>query len=218
MREYVRGMTMYQTPNLHLNNFTAYGSHPGVGAGLPQSLGFHAQPNNYNAFAHGQVPFTTNMDASVNSYNYQPSGMDPWQHATAQPGVNSYWTSEPHLFTALDEPQSSLQEIKTEDIAVNGATGSADSPESDGIVLSPSLFFAQEVVLPGCCDPEGICRCGPDCECDGCVIHSRKQGVSGHAPSSADRSHHGDIPSEAPTTADANLLSTGYLDMTFFSV
>ncbi|CAI6332806.1 unnamed protein product [Periconia digitata] len=50
--------------------------------------------------------------------------------------------------------------------------------ESADVTLSPSSYFWNEVVLPGCNDATGTCQCGDGCECVGCLTHGGHNGVA----------------------------------------
>ncbi|OCL06787.1 hypothetical protein AOQ84DRAFT_70910 [Glonium stellatum] len=56
---------------------------------------------------------------------------------------------------------------------------SPDNQDNDETpTLSPSSFFLQTLVLPGCNDATGTCQCGDGCECVGCLTHGGHNGIS----------------------------------------
>lgn len=80
-------------------------------------------------------------------------------------------------------------ELKTEEPDTN--TAIADSPsdgkDEDTPTLSPSSYFWQELVLPGCNDATGTCQCGDGCECVGCLTHGGHNGVPLNPPTASEQ-------------------------------
>jgi hypothetical protein len=77
--------------------------------------------------------------------------------------------------------------LKTEEPA---GTPTADSPsdskDEETPTLSPSSYFWNQMVLPGCNDATGTCQCGDGCECVGCLTHGGHNGVQLDAPAVSD--------------------------------
>ena len=47
-----------------------------------------------------------------------------------------------------------------------------DNTNEDVDCLSPSAFYLQSFVIPGCSDMTGACLCGDGCTCAGCLTHN----------------------------------------------
>ncbi|PVH94419.1 hypothetical protein DM02DRAFT_661077 [Periconia macrospinosa] len=56
-------------------------------------------------------------------------------------------------------------------------SNSTPDDSASGPTLSPSSYFWNEVVLPGCSDATGTCQCGDGCDCVGCLTHGGHNGV-----------------------------------------
>ena len=54
-----------------------------------------------------------------------------------------------------------------------------DNNSDDLDCLSPSAFYLQQFVIPGCSDMTGACLCGDGCTCVGCLTHNGHNGYIG---------------------------------------
>lgn len=192
MMEYVRLMAQFQytggfgTMSPPLYDMPTYPRHPGFGAEAQQPMNFPSMSQGFS------TPTPTQM-------NFHPSlNMGP---ISSTPIASSAWEPPPIVVPSMPQPeffepsdyvtQTSMAEtplaLKTEEPA---ATPVADSP-SDGKgeetpTLSPSSYFWNQMVLPGCNDATGTCQCGDGCECVGCLMHGGHNGVQLDAPAISD--------------------------------
>ncbi|KAF2740178.1 hypothetical protein EJ04DRAFT_425535 [Polyplosphaeria fusca] len=148
----------------------------------------------FNSLGHGSMPFQPSNANPVLNFNTNPSNPPAtWQQPevvtpTFAPSA-SHDTS--HDFPAAGGQKESFVDPKTEQIEENAPSPMfADSPnegkDEDTPILSPSSFFWQELVLPGCNDETGTCQCGDGCECVGCLTHGGHNGVLLDMPTSTE--------------------------------
>jgi hypothetical protein len=189
MMEYVRLMAQFQytggfgTMPPPLYDLPTYPHHPGYGAETHRPMSFNPITSGFSISTPTQMSFDASMNApsipnmpmAVSSTWQQPSGV-----ATSVPDPQAY---EPSNYGATIPATERPLTMKTEDIA---ATPSADSPndgkEEETPTLSPSSYFWNQMVLPGCNDATGTCQCGDGCECVGCLTHGGHNGVLLDAP------------------------------------
>ena len=91
-----------------------------------------------------------------------------------------------------------------------------DVKEEDTPTLSPSSYFWQEIVLPGCNDETGTCQCGDGCECVGCLTHGGHNGVPLTDPVSAIPEPFSDfLPREMSNMGDMSMSRSNFVPETF---
>ena len=175
----------------------SYPHQPGFGA--EANLNFNAVPNNY--FAPSPMNFQTSFAPNMNMPQPTISTPSPWP-PTSTPGVMSSNQASVSPFfakadanTSMDSLQTARREsavslpIKTEEQIQSPTLGDSPSEGKDEevVTLSPSSFFWQEMVLPGCNDETGTCQCGDGCECVGCLTHGGHTGVPLEMPDGSDK-------------------------------
>jgi hypothetical protein len=193
MMEYVRLMAQFQytggfgamPPPLY--DMPTYPHHPGFGAEAHPPMSFNSMNPGFSTPTPTQTTFHANMNmSSIPSTPLIASSA--WQQApVTAPSIPETQFFEPTSYiaqTPLSEPPAHL---KVEEPA---PTSAADSPrESIGEetpTLSPSSYFWNQMVLPGCNDATGTCQCGDGCECVGCLTHGGHNGVQLDAPTISD--------------------------------
>lgn len=189
MMEYVRLMAQFQytggfgsmPPPLY--DLPTYPHHPGFGAEANQPMNFSTMNQSFSTPTPTQMSFHAGLGMA--SQHATPMMMpNTWQQAqlpaTSMPEPQTY---EPSSYFAQVSISEKPLNLKTEEIA---ATPVADSPidskEEETPTLSPSSYFWNEMVLPGCDDATGTCQCGDGCECVGCLTHGGHNGVALDAP------------------------------------
>jgi hypothetical protein len=205
MMEYVRLMAQFQytggfgTMPPPLYDMPTYPHHPGFGA--------EAQPMNFASMSQGfSIPTPTQMSfhphLNMGSISSTPIASSAWQ----QPPIAAPSMPQPQFFEPNDYvAQAPIAErplaLKIEEPA---ATPVADSPsdgkEEETPTLSPSSYFWNQMVLPGCNDATGTCQCGDGCECVGCLTHGGHNGVQLDTPAI------NDVTAFPDFTADAGAL------------
>ncbi|KAJ4310176.1 hypothetical protein N0V94_008574 [Neodidymelliopsis sp. IMI 364377] len=220
MMEYVRLMAQFQYTGAFggqqapLYDMPTYPHHPGFGAEASPSMSFTSLPQSYVSPNPSQIGFQASLDATVMSGT--PLGFaGPWrQSSVSTPSVSGPQYLDSTTPTPT-ESQLKLEMAPSTTIPAAAATPVADSPsgsnEEETPTLSPSSFFWNEMVLPGCNDATGTCQCGDGCECVGCLTHGGHNGIALEAPS---MSEHEAFPA---FTADAGLEldlgdSSGFLN------
>lgn len=190
MMEYVRLMAEFQYTGAFggqqapLYDMPTYPHHPGFGAEASPAMSFTPLPQSYTSPNPPNLPFQANLDATVMAGT--PLALaGPWR----QPSVSTPSVSEPqYLDSATPTPTESRTKLEmAPPIAIPSvATPVADSPggsnEEETPTLSPSSFFWNEMVLPGCNDATGTCQCGDGCECVGCLTHGGHNGIALETP------------------------------------
>ncbi|KAH7385988.1 hypothetical protein BKA66DRAFT_66751 [Pyrenochaeta sp. MPI-SDFR-AT-0127] len=198
MMEYVRLMAQFQytggfgTVPPPLYDMPTYPHHPGFGAEA-----FNPLPQGMSTPTPTQMSFQAGIELPVHS-NTSVAVSGPWQ----QPPVPAPAVPEPQYLEpssyATSTPVDRQLLLKTEEIA---ATPVADSP-SDGKdeetpTLSPSSYFWNQMVLPGCDDASGTCQCGDGCECVGCLTHGGHTGVPLEGPAISEHDTFPDFAADA---------------------
>lgn len=188
MMEYVRLMAQFQytggfgamSPPLY--DMPTFPHHPGFGAEAGQSMDFTTMSQGINTPTPTQMSFQApmNMPAMPNA---AMTFTGPWQQtphpAAAAPEPQFL---EPSSYT-IASPIEGHVTLKTEDpIATPSAESPSDSNEEGTTTLSPSSYFWNQMVLPGCNDATGTCQCGDGCACVGCLTHGGHNGVHLETP------------------------------------
>jgi hypothetical protein len=190
MIEYIRSMHQYMSTG-------QFGTVPPPTYDLPaypHQAGFGAEANlaynpgsPANFLSTGQMSFQANINTAL-SMPHTPLPMSsPWPHTDSmqQPPAQvalanaQQFYGLSHTAAPTQVQQEPTVSLKTED-SIRSPTF-AESP-SDGVpeeteTLSPSSYFWQEMVLPGCNDATGTCQCGDGCTCVGCLTHGGHDGV-----------------------------------------
>lgn len=187
MMEYVRLMAQFQytggfgsmPPPLY--DMPTYPHHPGFGA--------EANPMQFNLNSFSTpTPTQMNFDANMGMGSV-PSTPIVHPNAWQKPDnlASSIHAFEPSGYMMPTPTTEASLSLKTEEPA---ATPAADSPndgkDEDTPTLSPSSYFWNQMVLPGCNDATGTCQCGDGCECVGCLTHGGHNGVQLDAPTISD--------------------------------
>lgn len=207
MMEYVRLMAEFQYTGAFggqqapLYDMPTYPHHPGFGAEANSTSNFTFLPQSHASPNQAHMPFQANLDATVMA-GTPLSLSSPWR----QPSISTPTIEQPP-FLDSSTPTPTESQLKLEmappPTIPAAATPVANSPsgsnEEETPTLSPSSFFWNEMVLPGCNDATGTCQCGDGCECVGCLTHGGHNGIALAAPS---MSEHEAFPS---FTADAGL-------------
>ncbi|KZM20843.1 copper ion binding [Ascochyta rabiei] len=212
MMEYVRLMAEFQYTGAFggqqapLYDMPTYPHHPGFGAETSSAVSFTSLPQSYALPNPTHMPFQASLDATVMA-DSPLSLSDPWR----QRSVSSPSISEPqYLDSATPTPtESQLKLEMAPPTAVPAAsTPVADSPSvSNGEetpTLSPSSFFWNEMVLPGCNDATGTCQCGDGCECVGCLTHGGHNGIAFGGPSISEHEAFSTFHADVELNSDMN--------------
>tara|TARA_R110002003_G_scaffold235_3_gene16964 strand:+ start:16336 stop:17013 length:678 start_codon:yes stop_codon:yes gene_type:complete len=210
MMEYVRLMAQFQytggfgsmPPPLY--DMPTYPHHPGYGA---EAQGHPAYA--FNSMTQGfgpQTPTPTQMSFR--------NSVDMTSMAHASMGVSNTWQQnplsvqtvpeaqlyEPNSYTVATSTSDSHLVLKTEEpLATPVAESPSDGKDEETPTLSPSSYFWNRMVLPGCSDATGTCQCGDGCACVGCLTHGGHNGVQLDAPAITDHNTFPDF------TTDTNL-------------
>ncbi|KAH7380409.1 hypothetical protein DE146DRAFT_625377 [Phaeosphaeria sp. MPI-PUGE-AT-0046c] len=188
MMEYVRLMAQFQytggfgTMPPPLYDVPTYPHHPGFGAEANPPINFNM--NSFSTPTPTQMSFNANM-SMVSVPNTPIIAPNAWQKPNIP--ASSMHAFEPSGYLMSTPTTEAPLSLKIEEPA---ATPAADSP-SDGKdenspTLSPSSYFWNQMVLPGCNDATGTCQCGDGCECVGCLTHGGHNGVQLEAPAISD--------------------------------
>lgn len=182
MMEYVRSMHEFMSTGQFgampppTYDLPSYPHQPGFGA--EANFGFNPAPN-------FPAPNHINFQAGISTTMHMPqtplNAPTLWSQASTPAAV----PTEIPFFDNTNITQAPIQDtsasLKREESIQSPATF-ADSPsegkDEDATTLSPSSYFWQEMVLPGCNDATGTCQCGDGCECVGCLTHGGHNGVS----------------------------------------
>jgi hypothetical protein len=186
MMEYVRLMAQFQYTGAFggqqapLYDMPTYPNHPGLGAETSPAMSFTSLPQSYASPNPAHIGFQANLDATVMAGT--PLGLTG---AWRQPSVSTSSVSDPqYLDSATPTPIESQLQLEMPPPTATPTISSpvADSPggsnEEETPTLSPSSFFWNEMVLPGCNDATGTCQCGDGCECVGCLTHGGHNGIA----------------------------------------
>lgn len=210
MTEYVRLMHHYMStggfgtfpPPMY--DLPFYPHHPGFGAEACQNMNFNSSTPTYSSLTAGHMSFPPSMSA-VHSIPNAPAVSSPWQQGSMEASIHAPSTIDAQFFDANSAPSISstnkeILSLKTEESAPSPIVDSpGDGKEEDTPTLSPSSYFWQELVLPGCNDATGTCQCGDGCECVGCLTHGGHNGVPLEAAQTAEQDT---FPGFAPATND----------------
>ena len=186
MTEYVRLMHQFMSsggfgalppPTYDL---PSYPHQPGLGAEANQSLNFNhnVQPASFMSYAGGQTPFQADISNGLGMSHTPMPTTTSWPQSSISTPIQPQASPAPHFFSSTNHARHTPLELKTEDH--EAPTAMADSPQenqNEDTQLSPSSYFWQELVLPGCNDATGTCQCGDGCQCVGCLTHGGHNGV-----------------------------------------
>jgi hypothetical protein len=163
-----------------------------AGYGAETSLGYsNAAPTNF--LTQGHMTFPPNPHSAMSMPHTPLVAPSPWLHESAQTPVLASPAMEQQFFggasdrlpTTTHEPAHALKAedtIQSPTLAESPSDGKSEEAET----LSPSSYFWQEMVLPGCDDATGTCQCGDGCECVGCLTHGGHNGVPLNGSASQD--------------------------------
>ncbi|KAJ4305687.1 hypothetical protein N0V90_001218 [Kalmusia sp. IMI 367209] len=213
MIEYVRSMHQFMSTGQFgampppTYDLPSYPHQPGYGAegnlGYSQVTPHYLPPN--------QMNFHT-MSTTMNMPRPPMNLPAPWPQTSTPGPVHNTPTAESPFFGTNSAPNNpatsttgeSPSSLKMEE-QMQSPT-SVDSPseakDEDTVTLSPSTYFWQEMVLPGCNDATGTCQCGDGCECVGCLTHGGHNGVPLELPASNEQESFPDFSS--PTNVAAS--------------
>jgi hypothetical protein len=208
MMEYVRLMAQFQytggfgamPPPLY--DMPTYPHHPGYGAEAHPPMSFNSMNSGFSTPTPTQMSFHANMNM-VSVPDTPLVSSSAWQQPPVPaPSVPETQFFEPSSYLAHTPISEAPPRLRTDRSA---ATSAADSPgdsakEEETPTLSPSSYFWNEMVLPGCSDATGTCQCGDGCECVGCLTHGGHNGVQLDAPAISD------VDAFPDFTADARAL------------
>jgi hypothetical protein len=188
MTEYIRVMHQYMsTGGFGAMPPPTYDmpSHPqptGLGAEAVQNMNYNPnQPAaHFQSVSVGQMSFPAHVNPIMSIPNTPVNMPNQWRRSSTHTSIQSPTVTDAQLFNPSITQEAPLS-LKTETSAPSPATVFADSPgdgkEEDASTLSPSSYFWQELVLPGCNDATGTCQCGDGCECVGCLTHGGHNGI-----------------------------------------
>ena len=199
MTEYIRVMHQYMStggfgalpPPIY--DIPTYPHHLRFGAEAAQNMNFNqsAMSPRFTPGSAASMPFSPHPTPVI--YGSTPTSIPEapvnlsahWQQ-TNGPSIQSPPTADAQFFKPNNTTQEMPLSLKTEVSASSPTTAFADSPcdgkDEDTPTLSPSSYFWQELVLPGCNDATGTCQCGDGCTCIGCLTHGGHNGVPLDAP------------------------------------
>jgi hypothetical protein len=143
--------------------------------------------NELQLHASRQLTFHANMN--MNSIPSTPLVVSStWQQApVVAPSIPETQFFEPTSYIAQTPISEAPPRLKTEEpTPVSAADSPSDSIGEETPTLSPSSYFWNQMVLPGCNDATGTCQCGDGCECVGCLTHGGHNGVQLDAPAISD--------------------------------
>lgn len=187
MVEYVRSMHQFMSTGQFgalpppTYDMPSYPHHTGYSA--EASLAYNSAVPNF--LSTNQLTFQANMTTPTAISQSPVNVSSPWSQspvyaAVQAPSIGSHYfapngTSE----TTSTTPQDAQPFLKTEEPLQSPtlADSPSDGKDEDAATLSPSSYFWQEMVLPGCNDATGTCQCGDGCECVGCLTHGGHNGV-----------------------------------------
>jgi hypothetical protein len=188
MAEYIRAMHQYMStggfgampPPTY--DMPSHPQSPGLGTAAAQNMNYNPNqpPANFHHVSVGQTPFPAHVNPMMSIPNTPVNMTNPWRQSSTHTTVQSPTTTDAQFFSPSITQEAPLP-LKAETSAPSPATVFADSPsdgkEEDASTLSPSSYFWQELVLPGCNDATGTCQCGDGCECVGCLTHGGHNGI-----------------------------------------
>jgi hypothetical protein len=191
MTEYVRLMHQFMSSGgfgalpAPTYDLPSYPHHPGFGAEANQSMNFnhHVQSASFMPYPGDQTPFQSGMSNGLGMSNTPVPTTTPWPQNSISTPIQPQASPAPQFFNSTNHVRHPPLELKTEDHEATPAVAStamADSPQEnqdEDTQLSPSSYFWQELVLPGCNDATGTCQCDDGCQCVGCLTHGGHNGV-----------------------------------------
>jgi hypothetical protein len=202
MMEYVRLMAQFQytggfgAMGPPLYDMPTYPHHPGFGAEAHPRMSFNSM-SHFSTPTPTQMNFHTSMNmGSIPSTPMASSGTWPQATVTAPPMSESQFY-EPNSYVISSPTTEVPLSLKTEEMAATPASdGTSDGKDEETPTLSPSSYFWNQMVLPGCDDATGTCQCGDGCECVGCLTHGGHNGVQLDAPAISDANTFPDFTAE----------------------
>lgn len=222
MIEYMRSMHQFMSTgqfgamSAPTYDLPTYPHQPGYGA--EANLGFNSVSNSY--VPANPMNFQTSINTTMSMPHPPMNIASPWSQTPTPSAIQTTPTTTSPFFESNSAPNNLIQQSRREPsismpIKVEEKLQSptftqspslpADSPsesrDEDAVTLSPSSYFWQELVLPGCNDETGTCQCGDGCECVGCLTHGGHNGVALEMPESNGRDA---FPNFATPTSTAN--------------
>ncbi|KAF2452966.1 hypothetical protein BDY21DRAFT_148227 [Lineolata rhizophorae] len=135
----------------------------------PRPLAQHSNPVSVDH------PSTT-LSLTENPYMGTSSTLSPPSHPTPSLASHDHHSQQQQhddpINTATTTRMSAPTLPALDDSPPAPATAPADDAE-----LSPSSYFFNSIVLPGCSENNGLCQCGDGCLCAGCLMHGGHNGV-----------------------------------------
>ncbi len=183
MMEYVRLMAEFQytggfgTLPPPLYDMPTYPHHPGYGAEANRLSSMNAGFAAMSTAAPTHMVYQGSIDMPISLLNSSMVASAPWSPPISAGTMSGSQFMEPSGYTTSDSMVGQVP-LKTEAPPVSSI---ADIPyeatEAETPTLSPSSYFWNQMVLPGCNDATGTCQCGDGCECVGCLTHGGHNGV-----------------------------------------
>jgi hypothetical protein len=179
MMEYIRSMHQWMSTGQFgtrpppFYDVPTYPHQAGYGAeaGLAYS---NVTPTHFPPASH--ISYQTNRTTTLPSQTWSQASISTPVQAPPLMGSHYFGPTNSANPIPLPDPTSSLQiEESVQSPTFADSPGSGKDEET--VTLSPSSFFWQEVVLPGCNDATGTCQCGDGCDCVGCLTHGGHNGV-----------------------------------------
>jgi hypothetical protein len=189
----------------YLREMSDFMRNGGSGASVSSAFNVPAYPHQPTYLLQDQQQFAYNQNAQpldfprlpLPTLQYQVD-MNSLMSLPQHGNTNTYWpqggTQAPVQATPTTEfgQFNSGTQNQTTQPRMPGEGKVADSPSfvespdnqdnDETATLSPSSFFLQTLVLPGCNDATGTCQCGDGCECVGCLTHGGHNGISLDSP------------------------------------
>ncbi|KAF2816850.1 uncharacterized protein BDZ99DRAFT_3147 [Mytilinidion resinicola] len=129
---------------------------------------------------HQTMPFQYNPNQVSESYLQGPD--HTWPQSGLRMPVHSTVPTEFEQFNvngSRDDQSQTPRPSTAKGDNTSNSPAYQDSPgdQDNEPTLSPSTFFLQTLVLPGCNDVTGTCQCGDGCNCVGCLTHGGHDGI-----------------------------------------
>lgn len=193
-----------------MNDFMRNG---GADASMSSAFDVPAYPHQPTYLLQHQQNFTYNQNAQSLDFPRLPSptlqyqiDMNSLMNLPQQDNTNVYWPqggmrtpAQTTPMTEFEQFNSSTQSHTTQPCMpgegkMPSSPSFVESPDNqdndETPTLSPSSFFLQTLVLPGCNDATGTCQCGDGCECVGCLTHGGHNGISLDSPIPNEQNHY----------------------------
>ncbi|KAF2689138.1 hypothetical protein K458DRAFT_383798 [Lentithecium fluviatile CBS 122367] len=222
MIEYIRSMHQYMStgqfgpmppPTYDLPSYphqAGYGTEAGMGYR-------NAAPTNY--LPQNQMTFQAQMSSTMSMPHTPLAITSPWLQHSVQSPVQTSPAVERQFFGLANNPAPATAPepavtLKSEDAMQSPASAGSpsDGKSEETETLSPSSYFWQEMVLPGCNDATGTCQCGDGCECVGCLTHGGHNGVPLGAPTSNETETFADFMTSTATVGSGSNRFMAYSD------